>query len=252
MKTIAAVSIFLFSFAGAASAADLPTAKSAPLAPTPALAASDWTGVYGGLFGGYALGTADVTPTGFLASPLGAYPVKLDPRGGFAGADVGYNYQTSGGFVFGGAGDWAWADLTGKTCVDVNGCSGAPDDSYGHGKVEWLATLRAKAGFAPTNALFVYATGGVAFAGTNAYDNNVTGPYGMSADATHTGWTVGAGLDYKLTSSIFLEAEYLYADLGKQTYTYSIASGSGLSGYDLTTDIDLKLNLFKAGVGVKF
>ena len=35
MKTIAAVSIFLFSFAGAASAADLPTAKSAPLAPTP-------------------------------------------------------------------------------------------------------------------------------------------------------------------------------------------------------------------------
>lgn len=251
MKTTAAISVLLLSLAGSAYAADLPTMKSAPPAPMLATVASDWTGAYVGVFGGYASGTADVTPDAFLTG-IGSYPVTLDPRGGFVGADIGYNYQTSGGLVFGGVADWAWADLTGKTCVDVNGCSGAPDDSYGHGKVDWLATVRAKAGFAPTNALFVYATGGVAFAGTKAYDNNVTGPYGMTAEATHTGWTIGAGLDFKLTSSIFLEAEYLYADLGKQTYNYSIATGSGLAGQDLATDVDLKLNLFKAGVGVKF
>ena len=227
MKALATISIVFLSFAGAAYAADLPTMKSAPAAPM--LAVSDWTGPYAGVFGGYGAGTANVTPDAFLTG-IGSYPVTLDPRGGFAGVDLGYNYQTSGGFVFGGVVDWAWADLSGKTCVDVNGCSGDPDDSYGHGRVDWLATLRAKAGFAATNNLLVYATGGLAMAGTHAYDNNVDPVNGMSADATHTGWTIGAGLDFKLTSSIFLEAEYLYADLGKQTYNYAISPSSPLYG----------------------
>ena len=112
--------------------------------------------------------------------------------------------------------------------------------------------MRAKAGFAATNSMLVYATGGVAFAGTHAYDNNVTSVYGMTANATHTGWTLGAGVDYKLTSSIFLEAEYLYADLGRQTYNYSISPSSGLGGADLATAVDLKLNLAKVSLNVKF
>lgn len=249
MKTTATISILFLSFAGAAYAADLPTMKSAP--PMAAPAASDWTGVYGGLFGGYGAGTAAITPDAFLTG-LGSYPATLDPRGGFAGLDLGYNYQTDGGFVIGGVADLAWADLTGKTCVDSHGCSGAPDDSYAHGTVQWLSTARLKAGAAATNALFVYATGGVAFAGTHSFVNNVDPINGMTADATHIGWTIGAGLDFKLTSSVFLEAEYLYADLGKQTYSYTIAPTSPLYGDDLAANVDLKVNLFKAGLGVKF
>ena len=137
MKAIATVSIAVLSLAGAAYAADLPTVKSAPPAPVPVLAASDWTGVYGGLFGGYGAGTAAVTPGAFLTG-IGAYPVTLDPRGGFAGLDLGYNYQTSGGFVFGGVVDWAWADLKGTTCVNIGeeGVKEAPAVSGGRCRLQ--------------------------------------------------------------------------------------------------------------------
>jgi len=244
MKSVAAVSILVMGLSGAALAGGAMSAQ-------PPVMATTWTGAYIGGFGGYGAGTAAVSPDTFLTL-AGSYPVTLDPRGGFIGADVGYNYQMNNGFVFGAVADMAWADIAGKTCVDVNLCSGDPDDSYAHGTVQWLATLRAKAGFAATSDLLIYATGGLAFAGGHGYDNNVTSIYGMSADATHVGWTIGAGLDYKLTPSLFLEAEYLYADLGRQNYVYSISPASGLSGDDLATEVDLKLNLFKAGIDAKF
>ena len=248
MKTVAAISAFVLGLSSAAFAADLPTAK--PAAPAPIMATT-WTGFYIGAFGGYGAGNASITPDAFLTS-LGSYPVTLDPRGGFVGADIGYNYQTASGFVYGAVADIAWADLTGTTCVDVHFCSGSPTDSYARGTVQWLSTLRAKAGFAVTNDALLYATGGLAVAGTRGYDSYVDSVNGMTAYATHVGWTIGAGLDYRLTSSLFLEAEYLYADLGTQNYNYSISPTSPLFGTDLATNVDLKVNLFKAGIGYKF
>lgn len=245
------VSLIAFLVPAVVCAADLPkVAKSTPATP---VAASTWTGVYVGAFGGFANGSAHIEPDAFLTD-IGAYPVKMNLNGGFVGGAIGYNYEMNNGLVLGAVGDLAWARIKGATCVEatVGYCNGSYNDSYAHGTVNWLSTLRGKLGFAPSNDLLLYATGGLAIAGARGEDTYVDGANNMTAHTTQAGWTVGAGADYKLSSSVSLEAEYLYADLGKKDYRYSIASASQLFGEDLRTRSDLKLNLFKVGLNYHF
>ena len=245
------VSLLSFLVPAVVYAADLPkVAKSTPVAP---VAVNTWTGVYVGAFGGFANGTAQIEPDAFLTD-IGAYPVKMGLNGGFVGGAIGYNYEMNNGLVLGAVGDLAWASIKGTTCVEVTvgHCDGSNNDSYAHGTVNWLSTVRGKLGFAPSNDLLVYATGGLAIAGVRGEDTYVDGTNNMTAHTTQTGWTVGAGADYKLSSSVSLEAEYLYADLGKKDLKYSITSSSGLYGEDLRTSSDLKLNLFKIGLNYHF
>ncbi len=86
-------------FAGPALAADLgrpPPLKAAPLLPV-----FSWTGLYLGVHGGYGWSSSDVFGLGVLNNL----------KGGFAGGQIGYNYQINN-FVLGIEGDGAWADIS--------------------------------------------------------------------------------------------------------------------------------------------
>jgi outer membrane immunogenic protein len=61
---------------------------------------------------------------------------------------------------------------------------------------------------------------------------------------TNWGWTVGAGVDYKLTSHWFARVEYLYVDLG------SLNGPIGTSGY--TSSLSSKLSIGRLALNYKF
>jgi outer membrane immunogenic protein len=212
MKKILLATVALAALAAPAAAADLaarPTYTKAPvLAPV-----QTWTGFYLGAMGGYANENAD-----FAAM-----------KGGFAGGTVGYNWQ-QGAVVFGLEADAAWADISASaTALGVTAES----------KIRDWGTVRGRIGYAfgPT---LLYATGGYAWA-----DNRVTlsAPgVSLSDSKIHSGWTVGAGVEYMFAPNWSLKGEYLYKSFGGESYTFT---GLGT----LTTGT---LNVHSGQVGINY
>ena len=151
----------------AAQAADLrqPSYK-APAYSAPSY--SNWTGFYVGLNGGY----------GFGKSNWDFPAVSVSPKGLLAGVTVGYNFQT---------GTWLWGV---EADADYSGMKGSVDCGFGttcETKNSWLATARARLGYAGWNNWLPYITGGGAMGDIKA--TNVFG----TANKAKIGWTAGAG-----------------------------------------------------------
>jgi len=107
-------------------------------------------------------------------------------------------------------------------------------------KIDELASVRGRIGFTPfTNWLF-YGTGGLGLAhsqntltltqtlfapGTSII---VGGPsvFTSTSSSTLLGWTVGAGVDWKITPNLVIGAEYLHYDFPKNTISFSDNSTS--------------------------
>ncbi len=89
-------------------------------------------------------------------------------------------------------------------------------------KSDWLFTARPKVGVAAGKAL-VYATGGVAvtnlkYAGLFT-DTDSDAFEAAEFDTTRTGYTVGGGLEVKVSKKWSVKGEYLFADFGRETIT---------------------------------
>jgi outer membrane immunogenic protein len=59
-----------------------------------------------------------------------------------------------------------------------------------------------------------------------------------------TGWAIGAGIEGVIASNWTAKLEYLYADLGDTTCS-AVACGTA-------TNVDLSLNVVRAGVNYRF
>ncbi|WP_189426572.1 outer membrane protein, partial [Devosia pacifica] len=175
---------------------------------------SNWTGFYVGATGGYGWGTLSTTPAA-------GGPTTEENTGGWQiGAEAGYNMDF-GGFVLGAEGDLQWTDLGYSQDLGAIGELNAKLDGYG------TARLRAGATF---GQVMPFVTGGVAVARGTA---SITDPAGVttSQSNTHVGWVVGGGLEAMAAENITLKAEYLYHDVGSQTYT-TIPGGSVDAGHN--------------------
>ena len=71
---------------------------------------------------------------------------------------LGYNWQ-QGSFVYGLEGDWSW--IGARTSYLLPGINGGGADLSSSFDLNWLATLRGRAGLA-LDATLVYVTGGAA------------------------------------------------------------------------------------------
>lgn len=206
-----------------------------------------YDGFYIGVTGGYGGGNADVNAElrkdhRDRASDLVSEDGKADLQGGMIGGLVGYDYNVGNGFVIGALGDFSWSGLNGNADVEParRGLSGS--DYSVDTSVDWLATVRGRVGFEVGNAL-IYGTGGLAFGGVET-GLNVSGDGSLgSVNGTQVGWTIGAGINYMATEHIMLGAEYLYVDLGKQSYDF------GRSG---SADVDVNMNIIRATMSYKF
>jgi outer membrane immunogenic protein len=252
---------------GTAYAADLPTRK----APPPMMAVEpiyNWTGFYVGLNAGaiWGSGSTSVTgspallslgpafvPSSFASSSSGAF---------VGGGQAGYNYQVGSG-VFGVEADIDGTSLSKSgsftSVARVGGAGGPTLTMNASGKLDYLGTIRARAGFTPWDRFLVYATGGFAYGGAHTSASVVANGTGAvwtgSNNPVRTGWTIGGGVEYAITQNIALRGEYLYYDLGKQaTITAGNAAAVAALGTAtfLSTSTQYNGSVVRAGVDYKF
>jgi outer membrane immunogenic protein len=266
----------------------IPTASAADLAPRPYTKAPpvmvevwNWTGFYIGGNAGYSWGRSSTDLTYFntttgaiIAPPPGSISnASFDMNGAIAGGQAGYNWQT-GNWVLGVEADIQWSDERGRAnylCsvsvpVTAGGCTpgltAAPLGLVGTSvtydqKLEWFGTVRGRAGILATPKVLLYATGGLAYgsikttaalSSLNAFGVPITS-FGSNTD-TRIGWTVGAGIEGKITQNWSAKLEYLYMDLGSfDGGTYTLAP---LSAIGVRTDSDFRDHIVRAGINYTF
>jgi outer membrane immunogenic protein len=192
----------------------------------------NWDGAYIGIFGGWASGTADHTNSGF--DPPDFEGADADIDGWLLGLKAGANFTVGSGLVAGIVADIAWSDISGTfEAVPVVGDS--------TNSINWQASLRGLVGF-DGGAFMPYLTGGLAVA--NATHEVEFFEPDLSVDATHVGWTVGAGVEFAVADNVSLNLEYRYSDFGSQEYDH----GSGFT----PPEFDLTTHAITAGVNWRF
>jgi outer membrane immunogenic protein len=261
------------------------------LPPTPS-APYNWTGAYLGVNGGVGWensktnysysSTAAPSPPGFedVFGPIGPGPLNVGGDSavesalldgyltpslgsgsntfGALGAQVGYNYQMQQ-MVIGVEADLDWANGVHSTSfVAPPNAVPLTNNAYQSAGLQWLGTVRLRAGYAADRALF-FATGGLAFggvkasSGASAYDGSNTDLYAGSASGTKTGYAVGGGVEYALAANMTVKAEYLYYDLGTANYAVAaanaVAQGEGLF---INARQRLDGDLFRLGLNYKY
>jgi outer membrane immunogenic protein len=171
-------------------------------APSPV---ANWTGSYIGIAGGGAWGSSVVHNdfTGADQTP------QFDLKGGIIGITSGFNVQ-NGGIVYGYEGDTAITSKRGSAFAFP------PNGAFSSEVREpWLSTFRGRLGFTQNNWL-VYATGGAAL---GSVETSVAGPPGQASEKHwHWGWTVGGGVEMRLTQDWTAKVEYLYVNLQDKSY----------------------------------
>jgi outer membrane immunogenic protein len=184
--------------------------------PPPIVQPNTWAGFYVGVNGGYAWGAGDDDTS------------RGDVSGGFGGGQIGYNFQ-SGNFVYGLETDLQAGQITGKS-----------DDYASKETTDWFGTLRGRLGYAFGNTL-LYGTGGFAYGGVNqklTYADVL-----FSNDDTRTGWTAGAGIEYKVSGNWSLKGEYQYVDFGKEDLSGTAGTMEGPETSFHTAKIGLNYRL---------
>lgn len=112
--------------------------------------------------------------------------------------------------VLGIEGDGEFADIDGDT--DILEVDGGPPIGSLEQEIDWLASLRLRAGFAMDRAL-IYATGGLAVGGVELTAELDQFGSGRESE-TAWGWTIGGGLEYAFSDDLSARIEYRYTDLG--------------------------------------
>ena len=255
--------VVTFGTIGHASAADL-AVKARPVA---AAVPYSWTGCYVGVNGGYGWNSTtdfvrpspDAASQAFWNPAFAAGAIQsnngYNTDGGLAGGQVGCNWQT-GRFVWGIEGDIDWADIGGGRSLTTNVPGFVTGVETSSRNLNWLATVRGRAGFTATDTLLLYVTGGVAF-GEVRYAGSVAFPASndfqtFASTNTETGWTVGAGAEWAFSPNWTVKAEYLYVDLGNRTLT-SVAAGRPANlATTLRNSYDNTYNIARVGLNYKF
>lgn len=211
-----------------AQAADLPV--KAPKVVPPPVPIPTWTGWYVGLHAGAAWQRAGADYSGRISETSNAAElapiVHSNTKTGFiGGGQIGYNWQL-GTYVLGLEADGSGLSGT-VNAPTIHGKGNAFE-----GKIRWLSTFRARAGWLITSNALIYATGGLAVGGVkdtfvpNGFAACCTLPT-KSVSKTKAGWTVGGGLEYMLSPNWIVGVEGLYVDLGHTTGVDSNPTSNG-------------------------
>lgn len=207
-------------------------------------AAYDWSGSYIGLQAGYAWGDPDADASEPLDAFAAARAIVINPPeegsisidGFVGGLHAGHNWQ-SDSFVFGIEGDAEFADIKGDTDVFLFDDDEQPSGSVEE-KVDWLASLRLRAGYAMDRVLF-YGTGGLAVGGVELEFNDVQLGTLVDEDKTLWGYTIGGGIEYALSDAVSARVEYRWTDLGDI---------EGDDGEGDSAEADVQVHAVRAGI----
>jgi outer membrane immunogenic protein len=175
--------------------------------------------------------------------------------GARASVVFGTNWQVAPRWVVGVEGDVGFSNSQGQIRA-IPGTSGiiapaavASNDSVTM-KENWDAGLRARLGFAVTPSVLVFGTGGLAWQNVQVNMNCTTmgicGAIGIpafsaNASTTMSGWSVGGGIDVKLSERWSARGEYRYANFG--SWQTAFTSPAGPVGLSVTADITMRTQM---------
>ncbi len=220
----------------AVQAADLGGMLAPPDYPPPLV----WAGPYVGANAGYASSDTDDQ-----LALRGDQPTGLSSDGGFAGVQVGYNFQLSR-YVLGVETEFDGANI-GSSVHDL-----VWGDNFSS-RLRYFGALRGRLGYAFDRTL-IYIDGGLAYGGLSSNVNGpvLTGsPYNFSGVAV--GYILGGGVEYALTNNWSLRAEYQFMDLGKNDPTNAAgAPYSAIAGGSWATVNHDAFHIFRVGVNYSF
>jgi outer membrane immunogenic protein len=202
--------------------------------------------------------------------PALSHSYQPESSGGVAGGQVGCNWQAAHN-VIGFEVDGQWTSLKNSVNAAFAAFPNAGNPAFTNAahtehvssKLPWLATFRARGGWA-FDRLLVYATGGLAVGGIES-ETNVTfatfptlpvynGATHIGSDRfTRVGWVLGFGAEYAFAPRWSVKAEYLYIDLGSHTYfSPLVASVSAAApGYGWRTTVNERDQIARIGLNFK-
>jgi outer membrane immunogenic protein len=230
MKKILLASVAIAAMSAPSFAADL-GARHYTKAPAPVVSpATNWSGFYVGAIGGYGWSNS----VSASVPGVGGATVNTNAlKGGFGGGTIGYNWQMPGSqFVWGLEADAAGGSI---------GASSTVVGFTGRDRINALGSVTGRVGVAFDSAL-LYVKGGYAWA-----NNKVSASGGgltVSESKTHSGWTIGAGVEWMFAPAWSAKAEYMYADFSKERYAANVVPPG--------VDIGASVHTVKVGVNYHF
>jgi outer membrane immunogenic protein len=243
-----------------------------------------WQGLYFGVHGGGAWGTAKVHDHFDYNGDPDMYG-NAKSTSGIVGGQAGYNVQ-QGNLVFGIEGDIGYLGISAqgadKYCADAPTCSHSNTHNIS-GKYDTsgdlYGDLTGRLGYA-TNRVLFYGKGGVAFLNADLkthYDGNTVGnlypggtvPFDFDHSETLVGWTIGAGAEVAINPSWSVKAEYQHFDFGSMSNDYGqcqkvmnwksaacpagggYGGNSGTANLKGTTDTSIAVDTVKLGLNYR-
>jgi len=198
----------------------------------------NWTGLYGGVNGGYMWGQQD--PFNVITDRFDQLSTSLS--GGFVGGTFGGQVQVAH-VVFGMETDLDWANVKGSAIATPTILRlPLPVTFNAETKIPWISTARMRLGYAQNNWLF-YATGGVALMGNETNLTTLAGapcgtfltiagaPGQIDCNGTkrRIGGALGGGVEMGLNQAWSVKAEYLYIAAASLEVTHANQVRVGLN-----------------------
>jgi len=231
MKKLLLAGVATLIAAAPAWAADLP--RRAPALQAAPAVGYDWNGFYvGGYYGGVVGNQKGSTPTSFAGQ------TNVNQLGFTAGGTLGYNWQIAPTWLIGFEGDFGYLGIN-RTNTEFN------DFALVGLKTDWYATARGRVGFV-TGPSLIYATGGAAFVHMrDTFGGGLIAAGPTTFTHTNTGWTVGGGIETKLSRSWTAKTEYLFIDGGTTNF------GSNPYGVSTGATFEHNFHVVKTGLNYK-
>ena len=254
---------------------------------TSSLAAdTGWSGVYFGASAGYAWSKAAIsvvpgdqnTANSFQGQPnVASSSASFNGRGGLGGVQAGYNWLPAQAWLAGIEADINWSNIAGNGATPTMVMFGQNSATLQASQnIQWFGTVRARVGYLATADLMFFATGGFAYGrisesasivlppGASNSQGNFGSGYacgGIYGDATcfagsasrvSTGWTAGAGAEYRINRNASVKLEYLHVNLGSGAFPLVAAHPGALNPSILNASSDAAFNLVRAGFNYRF
>jgi outer membrane immunogenic protein len=125
-------------------------------------------------------------------------------------------------------------------------------------RVDLFGTARGRIGVVAGNWVF-YGTGGFAWAADEFTRAQLTSgplspPVGFAAanNATRTGWTAGGGIEWGFAPGWSAKLEYLYLNLGTETFAFSAPTAAGGTRSWSVAEGDMTIHTVRLGVNYRF